>query len=213
MKKYIFSILTIIFSICTDAYAQFNYDFKSENRDGAELAYKLLDDNVSVALTYDTDGTPTIYNRNYANLGVDTFRIPEYVTYNNKQYTVTTIDKFGCALLDTRIKSIIIPKTVTDIKYECNFVDELSFINNGVQSIIVDKDNPNFCSISGVLYTKDLKSIISYPSEFPCDTVRLQKGTEIIKMGSIMNSLVLILRWDTLQTRSPPKCRSRRAGC
>ena len=53
MKNKIFILLSVCLCAAITTYAQV-YDFKSENKDGIELAYKILDDGESVALTYNT---------------------------------------------------------------------------------------------------------------------------------------------------------------
>ena len=55
------------------------------------------------------------------------------------------------------LKKLIIPATVTNMEwcfYQCYNMAE----------IIVDDDNPEFCSIDGVLFTKDKKKLYVYPN-------------------------------------------------
>ena len=80
---------------------------------------------------------------------------------------------FGCSAIET----IFIPKNVETISivalatidyaskepdYSSSEIKEY-FISN-LQSITVDKDNKNFTSIDGVLYDKDAKTLIQYPT-------------------------------------------------
>ena len=61
---------------------------------------------------------------------------------------------FNC---DNTVQTIRIGKDVTDI-------DAKSFYSCwALQCIYVDKDNPNYCDIDGVLYNKDMTEIICYP--------------------------------------------------
>ncbi len=61
---------------------------------------------------------------------------------------------FNC---DEKLETIFIGETVTDIDgkafYTCN----------SLQQIKVDENNPKYCDVDGVLYTKDMKEIICYP--------------------------------------------------
>ena len=55
------------------------------------------------------------------------------------------------------IRRIYIPSTVTGIGIAA-FVD-----NEYLEEIIVAEDNPYFCSVDGVLFTRDMETLISYP--------------------------------------------------
>ena len=59
---------------------------------------------------------------------------------------------------DTNIKTINVHKDVSKIeKRAFNGIDTLENIN-------VDEDNPYYVSVDGIVYTKDMKTIVSYPS-------------------------------------------------
>ncbi len=58
----------------------------------------------------------------------------------------------------SQIETIYIPKTITEI-------DSRALANvPTLKSITVDKDNPNYLSFDGVLFSKDKKTLITYPS-------------------------------------------------
>lgn len=60
---------------------------------------------------------------------------------------------------DGYIKTIYIGENVLEI-------DGKAFYSCwALQRIIVDKDNPNYCDIDGVLYTKDKKTVVCYPCD------------------------------------------------
>lgn len=69
-------------------------------------------------------------------------------------HSVETIE-YG-AFDATNIRSLNIPENVTSI-----------VLNNGddtpLYEIIVSPDNPNYCSADGVLYTKDMRTLLRYP--------------------------------------------------
>ena len=78
--------------------------------------------------------------------------VPEDAFYN-RIFAKT----FTNGLWSQNIKSIYIPKTITEI-------DIGAFIRTtSLEEINVAPDNPNYKSIDGVLYTKDGKTLIAYP--------------------------------------------------
>ena len=94
--------------------------------------------------------------------GNGVLRIPELmnvVTFDSFHGLFYRIERVGHNTFDylKDLKKVQIPATVTNI--ECCFYDcrNLSAIN-------VDEANPEFCSIDGVLYTKDHKKLIAYPN-------------------------------------------------
>lgn len=69
----------------------------------------------------------------------------------------------------TALESIVIPKTVRRIEKGALIAgiqerpqDDSPFISK-LTAICVDKNNPNFTSIDGVLYDKEIKTLIQYP--------------------------------------------------
>jgi len=81
--------------------------------------------------------------------------IPETVTKYDKTYTVVGIDKnsFG---YNSEITNIYIPKTISSISEE-------AFGSVSLQNINIDKDNPYYKSIDGVLLDIDSKRLIRFP--------------------------------------------------
>ncbi len=84
---------------------------------------------------------------------------------------------YGC----TDITKITIPESVTSIMYSafgnCTGVESVTipknvlsidgnpFIGCGSLNIDVDKDNPNYCSVDGVVFNKDKTEIIAYAKD------------------------------------------------
>ena len=93
-------------------------------------------------------------------------------------YPVTCI-RYGAFSGCTNLTSIIIPKSVKSIGegvfYGCTGltsvtipnsvtnIDSGAFYNNSIQSILVEDGNENYCSVDGVLFSKDMTTIIAFP--------------------------------------------------
>ena len=85
---------------------------------------------------------------------------------------VTKIDDFAAVNLEY-VTKIIIGKNVKTI-------GDWAFANN--QSLVafeVDKENPYFCSVDGVLFTKDMKILIAYPISKDVKTITDKDNNEI----------------------------------
>ena len=98
------------------------------------------------------DGTVGLYR--YKSVSTETeFVIPD--TYNGKK--VTQIMAFGLANAEY-LKTISIGKNIEKI-------DVWALTNMPVlEKITVAEDNPNFKSVDGVLYNKDMTAVLAYPN-------------------------------------------------
>ena len=84
--------------------------------------------------------------------------IPAFRITEDKAKPVTSIKEYAING-DGYIKTIYIGKNVLEI-------DGKAFYSCwSLQRIIVDENNPNYCDIDGVLYTKDKKTVICYPCD------------------------------------------------
>ena len=117
----------------------------------------------------------------------ESFSIPEGIT------TVNMVAFSDCS----NLKSLTIPKSVETL--------QILFIANckKLEQINVDPANPNFASVDGVLYTKDLKQLICFPAgkdatnyTFPSET------TEIGEYAFECNSSTSIAIPETVTTIS-----------
>ena len=136
-SKKIIAILVALFLGLGTAFA---YDFASKCSTGQWLYYNITDaTNHYVELTYPSPDSAFPYAGNPYILPSGDITIPESVTYNGVNYTVTAIGAralYGC---DGLIGSLIIPNSVTSIGerafYDCDgFTGQLT-IPNSVTSI------------------------------------------------------------------------------
>ena len=72
------------------------------------------------------------------------------------------------------LQGVAIPATVRDVK-PYNFL----YCYN-LNSIVVDKDNPYYCDVDGVLFTADRKELVIYPAARVAHTYSIPDGTERI---------------------------------
>ena len=87
---------------------------------------------------------------------VTEFIIPDEYEVDGKSYPVTKIADFGLCNAESLLK-ITIGKNVKEI-------GTWSMTNNQrLAEFIVDEANPYFTSVDGVLFTKDMKTIVYYP--------------------------------------------------
>ena len=184
MKKAIFFLFILVCAGSTYA-----YDFKVANADGCEIAYNINADGTSVSVTYTEKGTPR-QRINYKDFLCDTMRIPEHVTYENQQYTVTGLDSMCFRYINTNIRVLILPATIDSIVfYEQigidHYADASAFYGTNFQSIIMEGDNPKFMTEDGILYSKDQSVLLAYPAGNPQDSVAIKEGVVMLGHGSL----------------------------
>ncbi len=122
--------------------------------------------------------------------------IPERVVYNNREYTVVGIGSVGSDGLMTResvgggMTSIHLPNTV-------EYVSDCALECSTLKSITVDEGSRYFTSLDGVLYTKNMITLVKYPEakegsvyEIPDSVLYAAHGslfylrkTELIRVG------------------------------
>ncbi len=86
-------------------------------------------------------------------------KLTEFSTEADSQKKVTSIAKHAFKW-DEIIETVYIGKDVTELYGQ-------TFRNlRALKKITVDKDNPNYCDINGVLYTKDLTTVLCYPAAY-----------------------------------------------
>lgn len=89
--------------------------------------------------------------------------------------TVTTIGKY--AFYKSKLTSMSIPKSVTTIQ------DGAFASCSGIQKFIIDKGNVNYVVKDGILFTKDMKTLVQYPAgktsasyTIPSSVTKIQGG-------------------------------------
>ena len=85
------------------------------------------------------------------------YTIPSSVTAIGTESTVCPFDYVW------NLRTIIIPENVIEI-YDRSFSNTANGDGNGIREFRVAKENPNYKSVDGVLFSKDGKTLISYPS-------------------------------------------------
>ncbi len=94
--------------------------------------------------------------------------IPETVSHDGINYTVTRIDGFSFGFCD-RVTSWYIPKSVVSLGPLSSQVD-----------INVASDNPRYASIDGILFNKNLTKLICYPINRKATSYTVPSSVQII---------------------------------
>lgn len=104
----------------------------------------------------------------------------ESVTFSSSITTITD----NC-FQDSDIKNINIPKTITTIGTG-------SFVStNSLESITVDNDSNDFCSVDGVVFSKDMKTLVAYPAAKADTTYSIPDSVNTIREAAFYNYLKL----------------------
>lgn len=186
MKKSIFLSVILAFALSANA-----YDFMVANEDGCEIAYKINANGGSVSVTYTRSNATPRTRDNYANFSCDTMRIPEHVTFENKQYTVTGLDSMCFRYINQNIHVLELPATIDSIVLYNevgidHFADASAFYGNSFRSIIMADNNPKYTTEDGILYSKDKSVLLAYPAGNLNDSVYIKEGVVILGHGALV---------------------------
>ncbi len=181
MKKSLFLSLILSCTLCVQA-----YDFKVANEDGCEIAYNINTDGTTVSVTY----TDIQFAANYADFLCDTMRIPESITYEGQQYTVTGLGGKCFREINKNIHVLVLPATIDSITfYNKNngeyFAEGGAFYGSSFHSIIMADNNPKYITEDGILYSKDKTVLLAYPVGNPKDSVVIEEGIIMLGHGSM----------------------------
>lgn len=96
----------------------------------------------------------------------------------------------------SKLKHLTIPASVYSMR------TWMLFASPSIESIAVDKNNKFYSSVDGVLYSKDKKTLYSYPAAKAGDSFTVPDGVEIIGQDAFYNAknLVSVNLPDTLST-------------
>ena len=149
-----------------------------------------------------------LLNANSWDNETEILQIPSEVEYEGEQYIVSSIN-LTLFNSNNTITKIIIPKTIKNSEFGSMdgitwnpFSDCLS-----LETIEVDKDNPAMYSIDGVLFNKDITTILSYPAASPRESYTVPNGVTTMTGHAFINNqhlkkIVLPLSMETLEVRS-----------
>ena len=154
MKK----ILLFLVALLCSATMAFAYEAQIDG-----IYYNFDHENKTATVTHDGDYD----DDNGAGYTQSEIIIPEKVRYNGVEYSVTSIGSSAFREC-TGLTSIEIPNSVTSLG--SSFLPESSAFKEciGLASIEVDNDNQNYASVDGVLYDKNITTVICCPQGKTC---------------------------------------------
>lgn len=137
------------------------------------------------AESYDIpDGVTTIGDSAFTNTGwLTSVDLTGVKTVGNSAF-------FGCGGLTVQLPDSIesigynafgdMQNTTITVPASATFVGELAFNGPNLTEILVDEANPSYCSVDGVRFTKDGKTLMEYPVSKPDTAYTIPDGTETI---------------------------------
>lgn len=136
------------------------------------------------------EDNPNFYSKNgvlYSKITNDVVAYPQ----NNRAKTFEIpessnwIHGYGLLRDCKYIENVIVPTGITTL-----FTGGLCYCPN-LKNIYVNEDNPAFCDIDGILYSKDRKTLLYYPRGRKEPTYNIYKNTEIIGITSFWGNIYL----------------------
>jgi len=124
-----------------------------------------------------TDGTLMIVSYTGDEINID---IPEKI----KGKTVTQIysSAFSGRQYDGNMATVSIPATL-------NYIEDYAFSFGYIEKIDVSESNPYYCVKDGVLYDKNMKTLIFYPNKY--GKFNIPNGVETISYGAFDEAISL----------------------
>ena len=74
--------------------------------------------------------------------------------------------------------------TAFPIPRKVRYIGGGAFAQCGITSFQVDPDNPYFTTVDGVIFSKDLKTLVAFPPAYPSNHYNIPEGTETIGTGA-----------------------------
>ncbi len=111
---------------------------------------------------------------------------------------ITVTELGGNAFSQTNLTKVTLPATITAIDESNPFCQLLL-----LEEIIVDENNKNYIVSDGVLYTKDMKTLVCYPMKKEGDSFTIPDSVETLGIASIYSTpLKKIIVNDNVKTLS-----------
>ncbi len=124
-----------------------------------------------------SDGNAVISYIDYGEIGKTEIVIPETID----GYTVVGINQIFC--MGGNGLKVVIPKTVTTISED--------FVHSKINEFQVDDENLNYCSVDGVLFSKDMKTLVSYIDKLnSTSSYTVPDGVEILNEYCFAGSFI-----------------------
>ena len=158
------------------------WDFALPNQKGDTIYYSKYNSTSSFVKVAFPGDTSIVHS-------IDTLYIPETITVGDTLYTINAIE--GNAMLYYgQIKVLVLPKTIRLDSYVGFYLlFALSLANDSITNFIVDDDNPYITSVDGVLYSKNLDSLLCFPMNRRGD-YRIQSKASTICNGAFYRSIL-----------------------
>ena len=155
--------------------------------------FVIIDEDAELNL-YDVEGTTF---RGLSDIGLALYKAGVYTDIVIPEGVETIVS--GALLGKNCFSTVYIPKTVTSIAGN-------SFARNStLTNIIVDEENDNYVSVDGVLYTKDMTTLVCYPSGKSGTTFVVPEGVTTISQQAVRETqLEEIVLPETLQAIESP---------
>ena len=174
-----------------DTGINYNYGLPTRSASSFDDAEIMIRDTFNVGnLTYAIAGYNSVQ---LVSVNADgELHIPESVTYKGEVFDVVAIGKMdGKRFTVGSIASYMVGKyteqytvSYVSIPKSVAFIWDDAFNMDYLVSISVDKDNAEFASVDGVLFTKDLGVLIKYPTAKEGKTYTLPTATRTIASGA-----------------------------
>ena len=147
MKRYLFALSCL----CTSFTGAKAWDFALPNQNGDTIYYSKYTDK---SVTVTNSGDPSIV------YDVDTLYIPESIVIGDTSYIVEALEVN--ALFYGRVKVVVLPKTIHPL-INTYLLFGLGLANDSITDYIVDSNHPRITSLDGVIYSKNLDSLLCFP--------------------------------------------------
>ena len=110
----------------------------------------------------------------------------DVVKFDEKLKNVgSSIEDFAYRAYDTNLREPIY------VDENVEFLEPQAFYFTNAAEFIVDENNPYFCSVDGIIYTKDLKTLVAYPNKKEGSTFTIPSTVENISDFAFNNCLQL----------------------